>query len=277
VLDAPSVGQNLHDHPNVALFFLGARPVDAFYPQLYAFQRANPGSDLPAGQSDTCYVMYPARSSFREAAMRMLPAKLPAGLYGPLSKRLIRGGIAAATRLASVEEFIARVWGTVVILGKPKSRGRLSLASHDPRAQARLDPAYFAHPEDMQTMLLGVRLAQRMAASAPLSSWGSRALLPPALVRSDRQLARFIEHNAMTTFHYAGTCRMGEDEAAVVDPELQVRGLSGLRVADASVVPFTPVSAMNAPSMLIGYRAAELVLADQRRGAAQHGPERVNA
>lgn len=276
VLDVPAVGENLHDHPNIALFFLGARPVDAFYPQLYAFQRANPGSDLPPGQSDTCYVMYPARSSFREAAMRMLPAKLPAALYGATSKRLIRGAIAAATGLAPVEDFIARVWGTVVILGKPKSRGRLSLASPDPRVQARLDPAYFAHPEDMQTMLRGVRLAQRMAAAPPLASWGSRALLPPALVRSDRQLVRFIEHNAMTTFHYAGTCRMGADEDAVVDPELRVRGVSGLRIADASVVPFTPVSAMNAPSMMLGYRAAELALADFRRGG-RHAEQRVNA
>jgi choline dehydrogenase len=278
VHDAPEIGANLHDHPNVTMFFLGARPVDSFYPQLYGFHRANPASDLPAGQSDTCYVMYPARSSFREAAMRMLPAKLPAALYGSASKRLIRGAIAAATRRASVEEFIARVWGTVVILGKPKSRGRLSLASPDPRAQARIDPAYFAHPEDMQTMLLGVRLAQRIAAAAPLAGWGNRAILPPGLLRSDRQLAWFIEHNVMTTFHYAGTCRMGDDAAAVVDGELRVRGLSGLRVADASSVPFTPVSALNAPSMMIGYRAAELILAEHRRGALHtRGGEQANA
>jgi choline dehydrogenase len=278
VLDLPAVGKNLHDHPNVALFFLGREPVDAFYPQLYGFQRANPDSDLPAGQSDTCYVMYPARSSFREAAMRMLPAKLPQALYGRASKSLIRAAIAGATRVSSVEAFIARVWGTVVILGKPKSRGELTLASRDPKAQARIDPAYFAHPEDMQTMLRGVRLAQRIAAGAPLARWGNRALLPPALLRSDRELGWFIEHNAMTTFHYAGTCRMGDDEAAVVDAQLRVRGLHGLRIADASVVPFTPVSAMNAPSMMIGYRAAELLLSEHKDDALRaSGPEQVSA
>jgi choline dehydrogenase len=269
-----AVGKNLHDHPNVALFYLGERPVDAYYPLLYGFARANPGSDLPAGQSDTCYVMYPARSSFREAAMRMLPAKLPELLYGSTSKRLVRAAIAGATELSSVRDFIARVWGTVVILGKPKSRGELTLASRDPAAQARIDPAYFAHPEDMQTMLAGVRLAQRIAGAAPLARWGNRALLPPAALSSERQLRWFVERNAMTTFHYAGTCRMGEDAQAVVDSALRVRGVSGLRVADASVVPYTPVSAMNAPSMMIGYRAAELLVADYRRDTQRAQPGR---
>lgn len=259
IADVPEVGKNLHDHPNVALFFLGREAADAFYPQLYGFHRANPHSDLPEGQSDTCYVMYPARSSFREAAMRMLPAKLPEALYGPRSKSAIRGAIAAATRFASVTDFIARVWGCVVILGKPKSRGTLSLMSSDPAQAARIDPAYFRHPEDMQTMLCGVRLAQRVAHSEPLATWGNTALLPPALLKSDAQLSWFIEKNAMTTFHYAGTCRMGEDAQAVVDLSLAVRGVEGLRVADASVVPFTPVSAMNAPSMVLGLRAAGLV------------------
>jgi choline dehydrogenase len=261
VLDVQGIGKNLHDHPNVALFFLGKEEVDSFYPQLYAFHRANQDSDLPRGQSDTCYVMYPARSSFREAAMRMLPAKLPEGLYGAGSKRAIRTAIATATRFSQVNDFIARVWGCVVILGKPKSRGTLTLASRNAADQARIDPAYFSHPEDMRTMLAGVRLAQRIAGSAPLSQWGNTALLPPALLSSDKQLTWFIENNTMTTFHYAGTCRMGEDREAVVDCDLRVRGLSGLRVADASVVPFTPVSAMNAPSMLVGYRAAALVAA----------------
>ena len=196
--------------------------------------------------------------------MRMLPTKLPEALYGTTSKLAIKGAIAAATRFASVESFIARVWGCVVILGKPRSRGQLTLASRDAAAQANIDPAYFADPEDMRTMLAGVRLAQRVASAQPLASWGNTALLPPRLLSSDSQLQWFIENNAMTTFHYAGTCRMGEDNDAVVDSELRVKGVDGLRVADASVVPVTPVSAMNAPSMMIGLRAAQLVAAAYR-------------
>jgi len=271
ICDVNAVGKNLHDHPNVAMFFLGQRAVDSFYPQLYAFHRANHFSDLPKGQSDTCYVMYPARSSFREAMMRMLPTKLPESLYGPMSKRLIKQGIAAATSLSQVESFIARIWGCVVILGKPKSRGELSLVSGDAAAQARIDPAYFKDPEDLDTMVKGVKLARRIAGEQPLANWGNSALLPPSLMKSDAQLAWFIQNNAMTTFHYAGTCRMGDDAASVVDTELRVRGTVGLRVADASVTPFTPVSAMNAPSMMVGYRAAELMLRDLRSGAVTRG------
>jgi choline dehydrogenase len=265
-----NVGQNLHDHPNVAMFFVGKRAVDSYYPQLYAFHRANPDSDLPLQQSDTCYVMYPARSSLREAAMRMVPPKLPQPLYGNTSKRVIRTAIAAATALSPVQRLIERTWGCVVILGKPKSRGRLTLASCDARAPASIDPAYFTHPEDMQTMLRGVRLARRIAAGASLRAFGNVGVLPPAPMTSDGALQRFIELNAMTTFHYAGTCRMGDDAEAPVDTALRLRGVRGLRVADASVVPYTPVSAMNAPSMLVGLRAAALMRSEH---TSQRRPE----
>lgn len=268
IADLPGVGENLHDHPNVAMFFVGKRAVDSFYPQLYAFHRANPESDLPPGQSDTCYVMYPARSSLREAAMRMLPPKLPERLYGAPAKRVIRGGIALATALSPVRRLIERTWGCVVILGKPKSRGQLTLASRDAARQARIDPAYFSHPEDMQTMLRGVALARRIANGAPLREFGNTGVLPPSFMKSEAQLRKFIELNAMTTFHYAGTCRMGEDDASVVDTALRVRGVSGLRVADASVAPSTPVSAMNAPSMMIGLRAASFIRAELLRSEA---------
>ena len=76
-------------------------------------------------------------------------------------------------------------------------------------------------------------------------------------------VSAFIAGNVMTTFHYAGTVRMGEDERAPVDTSLRLRGARGLRVADASITPWTPVSAMNAPSMMIGHRAAELMLAER--------------
>jgi choline dehydrogenase-like flavoprotein len=91
--------------------------------------------------------------------------------------------------------------------------------------------------------------------------------MPNAAKLDDAALARWIEKNAMTTFHYCGTCRMGSDDGAVVDTELRVRGVSGLRVADASVVPSAPVSAMNAPSMVIGYRAARAILQARRANA----------
>ncbi|MFW5876217.1 MAG: GMC family oxidoreductase [Myxococcota bacterium] len=258
VHDAPEVGRNLHDHPNVTLFFLGDGDVDAHYPQLYGFHRANPEAPLPPGQSDTCYVAYPARSSFREAAMRMVPTMLPAWLYGRATKWLLRKLIALLFAFGFVRRFVQRVYGIVVILGKPQSRGRLRLASGDARHQARLDPAYFDDPRDLDTIQRAVALARRIAGAQPLADFGNRALMPRAALTGGA-LRRWIQKNAMTTYHYAGTCRMGTDPGSVVDPQLRVRGMEGLRIADASAIPETPVSALNAPSMLIGHRAAHLI------------------
>ncbi len=274
VLDAPRVGRDFHDHPNVALFFRGGGLVDFYHPQLYGFHRANPASDLPPTQSDTCYVFYSGNSSLKQMAKRMLPMKIWSGdAYTPGRRDFVRKGVDLAFDRGFVQRFVQNLYGLVVILGKPKSRGTLTLRSDDPEAQALLDPAYFEHPEDMETMLAGVRLARRVAGSKALTEWGNRELLPGRLTKSDRGLRRFIEKNTMTTFHYAGTCRMGGDATSVVDTECRVRGVRGLRVGDASVTPWTPVSAMNAPSMMIGHRAGSFARAEGREARARGAAE----
>jgi choline dehydrogenase len=260
VHDAEAVGKNLHDHPNVPLFFLGRRPVDCFYPALYGFHHAGAAPDLAPRQSDTCYVFYPARSSLKQATKRVLPGLvLPQRWYGPWSRGLIRGALDAVYATGLADPLVDRVYGIVVILGKPRSRGTVTLRSPSPAEDACLDPAYFRAPEDMETMIAAVRLARRVAGAAPLAGFGNRELSPGRRVEEDGALASFIRKNAITTFHFAGTCRMGSDAGAAVDERLRLRGLAGLRVADASVIPFTPVSALNAPSMLAGYRAARFV------------------
>lgn len=267
VRDIPGIGRDLHDHPNVPLFFLGKQPVDCFYPQLYGFHRANPELPLPAAQSDTCYVFYPARSSFKQAAKRILPGKvLPERFYGERGIRMVRKGLDAVYATGLLDDFVDRMWGIVVILGKPLSRGRVTLRSKRPNDAALLDPMYFSRPEDMQTMVKGVRLARRIAGAPTLAAFGNRALNPSSGVETDADLAAWIGRNAITTYHFAGTCRMGEDGGAVVDSRLRVKGIPGLRIVDASAIPFTPVSALNAPSMLVGYRGAKY--ARQERDAS---------
>ncbi len=260
------VGQNLHDHPNVTVFFRGKKEVDCNYPQLYGFHRANSGSNLPKGQSDTCYVFYPARSSLREAMLRLVPSiVLPHWLYGvPGLRALVRAGIRLAFCSALLRRQVARIYGIVLILGKPKSRGSIGLVSARVEDQARLDPAYFSDPEDLETMVLAVEKARAIARAEGLRAWGNRELMPGRRKQRSSDLRRWIENNAMTTYHFAGTCRM-HDSAGVVDPELRVRGIERLRVADASVIPTTPVSALNAPSMMIAYRAARWMVEDLRR------------
>jgi choline dehydrogenase len=265
---SPGLGQNLHDHPNVPLFFLGRKQVDCMYPQLYSFYRTNPAGPLPEGQSDTCYVFWPAPSAMKQAVQRMLPGKvLPESLYdGPL-KQAIRSGVGAAFKVPAVNRLVDHLYGIVVILGKPMSRGSLRLGSSDPNAQAVIDPAYFSDPRDMDTMVQGIRFARRMSKSAGLGGWASRELMPGPWNRSDEALARWVGKNAITTYHFAGTCRMGEHDLSVCDTRLRLRGVTGVRIADASAIPTTPVSALNAPSMLVGYRAAKMMLEDRRQDA----------
>ena len=262
VLDQPQVGENFQDHPNITLFYQGRREMDARYPQLYGFARANAQTDLRPGQPDTCYVFYPARSSLREMMMRILPTLvLPASLRerSPLPEGISRA-VALAFRNQMMRRFVARLYGTVVILGKPKSRGTVKLGGPRASDPALIDPTYFKDPEDLQTLVEGVKLARRVTDAPALQSWGARELFPGRWASSSKLLEGFIRANAMTTYHFAGTCSMGTDERSVVDEQLRVRGVEGLRIADASVMPAVPVSALNAPSMLIGYRAAGLLL-----------------
>lgn len=259
VLDARGVGQNLHDHPNVTLFFSGKKEIDCVYPQLYGFHRMASGR----GPSDTCFVFYPARSSFKEGLVRMLPAiALPEKIYQQgTAKRLMRSAINGLFAAPPVRSFVGKMWGVVVILGKPKSRGTLRLGAGD---RVVIDPAYLADPRDLDLMIDGVEKARALAGASELAAYKGPELIPGPLGRDRAGVVAFIKQNLMTTYHFAGTCRMGDDLFAVVDRRLRVHRVSGLRVADASIVPETPVSAMNAPSMMIGYRAAKMILEDHK-------------
>jgi choline dehydrogenase len=261
VADVPAIGRNFHDHPNVQLFFVGKRPADCNYPELYGFHRAGDSAALAPGQSDTCYVFYPARSSFREGVWKLLPAiALPKPLYEmPLLVRAMRGAISTAFDQRLVQRFVERLWGIVVILGKPRSRGTVRVGSPRAEADPIVDPAYFADPEDLETLARGVVLARRIASSPTARRWGSLEVMPGGHVRDKAQIETFIRKNVMTTYHYAGTCKMTDGESGAVDQRLHLRGVTGIRVADASVIPTTPVAALNAPSMLIGLRAARFI------------------
>jgi choline dehydrogenase len=265
VADRPSIGNGLHDHPNVPVFFKTSMEIDCFYPQLYSFFRTNPLSGLPPSQSDTCYVYWPAPSAMRQMMQRMLPPMvIPRALYGPRSRRMVRSMIGAAFKVGALRRFTDHMFGIILILGKPKSRGSLRLQSSDVSVQALIDPAYYSDPEDMETMVTGVRMARAIGGASGLAEWGARELMPGKRVNSDEAIANYVRRNTITTYHFAGTCSMGVTESHAVDSELRLRGVTGLRVADASAIPWTPVSAINAPSMLIGYRAAKLIQNERR-------------
>ena len=156
------------------------------------------------------------------------------------------------------------------ILLRPRSRGTIRLASADPAAKPLIDPRYLSDPEgvDEQTMLAGLAACEELVATEALSALTTGAWVQPLGGESmtPQERARLsLTRYSHTLYHPVGTARMGVDAASVVDPELRVRGVSGLRVADASVMPTLIRGHTNAPAIVIGEVAADLIREDVRR------------
>jgi choline dehydrogenase-like flavoprotein len=150
--------------------------------------------------------------------------------------------------------------GHVCVL-RPESRGTVRLASADPMAAPLIDPGFLSDDRDMEVMKKGVRLLTRILTAPPLSQHGGkdRHPIPP---EDDAALEQMIRNRADTVYHPVGTARMGNDADAVCDPQLRVRGVNGLYIADASVMPRVVSGNTNAPSIMIGERCADFVKAD---------------
>jgi choline dehydrogenase len=145
----------------------------------------------------------------------------------------------------------------------PRSVGEVRLGSADPLAPPVVDPRYLSDPDghDLDVLLQGLRLARRILAREPLASLVDSEVLPGADVQTDGELVEHLRARSQTLYHPVGTCRMGTDERAVVDPELRVRGLAALRVVDASVLPALPRGHTNWPTVMVAERAADLIRA----------------
>ncbi|RUP34148.1 MAG: GMC family oxidoreductase, partial [Curvibacter sp.] len=146
---------------------------------------------------------------------------------------------------------------------RPNSRGSVRLASADPAAMPLIDPAFLSHPDDLPLLVQGVRLARRILRSPPFAALGGQPIYGTLDDESDEALAALIRAQSDTIYHPVGTCRMGSDTGSVLDPALRVRGVNGLRVADASIMPTLVSGNTQAPSAMIGERAADLILKGQ--------------
>ena len=146
----------------------------------------------------------------------------------------------------------------------PRSRGSVHIASADPSAAPVIRANYLSDPHDMAVTLAGMKMLRALATAPAMRALIVREVRPGPDVASDEALREHIRESAQTCWHPVGTCRMGNDPDAVVDEELRVHGLAGLRVADASVLPHLVSSNTNAPSILVGERCAELLLSARR-------------
>ena len=143
---------------------------------------------------------------------------------------------------------------------RPQARGALELASRDPRANPLFVNNFLASESDRRTLRLGVRIARRVLGQSAFDHVRGNEILPGASVQSDDEIDAYLRQTVRTVFHPCGTCRMGIDAESVVDPELRVRGVSGLRVADASVMPDVVGGNINAPVMMIADKASDIIL-----------------
>ncbi|HUZ74652.1 MAG TPA: choline dehydrogenase [Stellaceae bacterium] len=163
-------------------------------------------------------------------------------------------------------------FGVRPVVLRPESRGRLALASADPRAALRIALNFYAAEKDRKTLRAGIRLAREIFSQAPLRRFIAAEIAPGPDKVSDDDLDAHVRQTAATVFHPLGTCKMSveRDDTAVVDPELKVRGIEGLRVVDASVMPDLVGGNINAPVIMIAEKAADLI-----RGRAPLAPVNV--
>ncbi|WP_158810994.1 GMC family oxidoreductase [Beijerinckia sp. L45] len=249
VHDLPGVGKDLQDHINIPITFS-------------ANQKIGIGA-LTGEEWDTSFKQWQDdRTGLRTSAwvaaaghVRSRPDVEPdLQLYGALSShrdyaRFLHSGSGVTFHST---------------LQRPNSRGEIRLRNADPIEAPMIDPRYFtSDPEgvDLATMVEGIRISRRIAAQSPLAEVLSGELPPSAECESDADLINYIRGHCTTLYHPSSTCRMGTDARAVVDPKtLKVHGLDGLHVADASVMPKMISGNLNAPTIMIAERAAQMIL-----------------
>jgi choline dehydrogenase len=149
--------------------------------------------------------------------------------------------------------------GVLVTLIRQDSRGRVSLRSADPTAAPKILLNLLTAPRDLSRFITAIKMTRDVYAQEPLQSRHTREQIPGPQLGSDRDLESYLRSNLGIAHHPVGTCRMGTDEHAVVDPDLKVRGVAGLRVVDASVMPRIPGGNTNAPTIMIAEKAADLI------------------
>jgi choline dehydrogenase len=243
------VGDNLHDHLFVPTTYLMPNAVHRGIPTYFARglirELTRGGSFLENSVFETvAFVRTSLATDVPDLQIHVLPWAYPS----PNQDAPVRHKVDRRPALT--------VMSTLIY---PRSRGTVRLASKDPSSAPLIDMNYLAEPADRQVLLEGVDIIREIMASAAFGGSVTSELHPGASIDSEAMKAELL-NRATTVYHGVGTCRMGVDGRAVVGPDLRVRGVDGLRVADASIMPTIIGGNTNAPSIMIGDKAAELIL-----------------
>jgi choline dehydrogenase-like flavoprotein len=250
VADLPGVGANLQDHLD---YIIG-----------YTSPRADVVGLNPAG----VVRLIRAGLDWRRTGEGLFASPMAeAGAFIRSSPAEARPDLQLHFVVGIVDDHMRRIhladgWSCHVCVLRPWSRGTVGLQSADPAAPPRIDPGFLSDPRDLALLMQGARRMEAVLATPDLAPWRGRRLYPHD--GSDAALEADIRARADTIYHPVGTCRMGQDAMAVTDPQLRVRGVAGLRVVDASVMPTLIGGNTNAPTIMIAERAAAMILEDAR-------------
>jgi choline dehydrogenase len=242
VADLPGVGQNLQDHPAIVVLYASTQPISLAHAQ------------TPENLQD-----------FIDNKM------------GPLTSNIAEAGAFIRTQadlaMPDIQYHFTPVYylnhGFTVLEGdgytiapcvlRPQSRGFIALRSTNPTEAPIIQPNYFADEADMQVLVEGVKFARKLGAARAFAPFHDKEMYPGPQVQSDEEIAEYIRNYVETLYHPVGTCKMGNDSMSVVDAHLRVRGVEGLRVVDASIMPTVVGGNTNAPTITIAEKTADLI------------------
>jgi choline dehydrogenase-like flavoprotein len=256
VHDAPGVGANLHDHVDVVQVFDAPHLKDLFGLSLPGIVRAIKGifewRDYRTGMLTTNFAE--AGGFIRSSPEEAIP---------DLQLHFVIGKLVDHGRKTA----FGHGYSCHVCILRPESRGTVRLANKDPLAAPLIDPNFLAERSDVDRLVRGFRQMRRIMTQPALAGYRGRELEASAKAQSDAEIEAFIRERADTIYHPVGTCRMGPGANDVVDSQLRVKGIESLRVVDASIMPRVIGGNTNAPVIMIGEKAADMIKAGGRQGA----------
>jgi choline dehydrogenase len=252
VLDLPGVGANLSDH-------FAARISHRVSGEVSVNQLAR---GLRLAREIGTYAASGRGALTFGVTTAMVFCRSREGLESPDLQLLFTPGSYDASGYGRLER--APGMTIAVCLARPDSRGTIMARSGDPLARPAIRPNYLAVDSDLRVLLSGIGHARRIFAAPALAKHSAAETMPGAYAQSERELVDFLRRDGTNLHHPVGTCRMGEDPMAVVDSRLRVRGVGGLRVIDASVMPTVTTGNTNAPSIMIGEKGAAMIREDAK-------------